>query len=656
MAPNLSKYLTKNNAYVVAAAATALWIISSRSRKQKKSSRKISKKVEEEVKYMITEKKQPTKVKAYVDKQFLKNIIKLLKIAIPGWNSSEIGYLILIAGSLVSRSLCDIYVIYQITKIESALISMDKKRFMRQLLVYLVSLPFISIVNNLLKFSTGSLRIKLRTNMTNHLYEEYLKNYTYYRMTNLDNRIVNADQLLTVDIDKFCDGVTEFYCNTTKPFLDIAIYLYKLNTNLGFGTPALMVGYLALSGVILTNLRKPTGPLTVIEQKLEGEYRHINSRIITHAEEIAFYQGNLKEKSTVMASFNKLIRHLRKSLHFHVLMGIIDNIITKYFAFFMGYIAMAMPFITGSHGLSQAGQEERQRTYYANGSMLVRLGQAIGRLILAGRALTRLAGFTVRVIELKEVLTDLNDGKYQRTMVTGSKDVKTNEGKLIFKDKIIKFDKVPIVTPNGDVLIKELSMEVKSGMNVLVCGPNGAGKSSLFRILGQLWPLLGGELTKPPRNKLFYIPQKPYMTLGSLRDQITYPQSRNEATRRGCTDSKLREYLKLVELEYLLEREGGFDAVEDWLEVLSGGEKQRIAMARLFYHAPQFAILDECTSAVSLDVEESMYGYCRRAGITLLTVSHRKSLWKHHEFVLYLDGRGSYTFEPIKEGMEQFGS
>lgn len=87
-------------------------------------------------------------------------------------------------------------------------------------------------------------------------------------------------------------------------------------------------------------------------------------------------------------------------------------------------------------------------------------------------------------------------------------------GKVVFQDNIIRFHKVPLVTPNGDVLINELTFEVKSGMNVLVCGPNGCGKSSLFRILGELWPLFGGTVTKPPRGKLFYIPQRPYMTLG----------------------------------------------------------------------------------------------------------------------------------------------
>lgn len=129
--------------------------------------------------------------------------------------------------------------------------------------------------------------------------------------------------------------------------------------------------------------------------------------------------------------------------------------------------------------------------------MLVKLAEAIGRLVLAGREMTRLAGFTARVTELMSVLKDVNEGHYQRTMVgkeNGEKQAIENgpttalipgSGRIIFQDNVICFNKVPLVTPNGDVLVKELSFEVKSGMNVLVCGPNGCGKSSLFRILGE---------------------------------------------------------------------------------------------------------------------------------------------------------------------------
>ena len=146
---------------------------------------------------------------------------------------------------------------------------------------------------------------------------------------------------------------------------------------------------------------------------------------------------------------------------------------------------------------------------------MFKLAEALGRLALAGREMTRLSGFTTRVDTLMNVLKDLQSGRYERTMVSDgamatNKLLAPGSGKLIIRDNIIKFEDVPLVTPNGDVLISTMNFEVPSGRNVLICGPNGCGKSSLFRILGELWPLFGGTLTKPAKGKLFYVPQVPF--------------------------------------------------------------------------------------------------------------------------------------------------
>lgn len=135
-------------------------------------------------------------------------------------------------------------------------------------------------------------------------------------------------------------------------------------------------------------------------------------------------------------------------------------------------------------------------------------------------------------------------------------------------------------------------------MNTIITGPNGCGKSSLFRILSNLWPLTGGTLYRPHMDKLFYVPQRPYLPPGTLRDQIIYPQSKFIMHKNKIGDADLSRLLKDVQLEYLEDREGGFDSVNDWNDILSGGEKQRIAMARLFYHKPLFAILGEILGLV----------------------------------------------------------
>lgn len=203
----------------------------------------------------------------------------------------------------------------------------------------------------------------------------------------------------------------------------------------------------------------------------------------------------------------------------------------------------------------------------------------------------------------------------------------------------------PIVSPNGDVLVKALSFTLKQGDHLLVVGPNGCGKSSLFRILGGLWPAYGGTVHKPPFSDIFYIPQRPYLSRGSLRQQIIYPDSLRAMRARGVTDAHLLDILRSLSLEHLVSLyDEGWDAEAEWRDVLSGGLQQRVAMARLFYHKPRYAILDECTSSVTLETEKAMYEGAKALDISLMTVSHRRSLWKYHGWILQFDGQGNYVF------------
>ncbi|KAH0947211.1 hypothetical protein HN011_004876 [Eciton burchellii] len=666
MAPALSKLVSDRRTLAGAVAVgTLIWILKNRGNKRTQKSGNHWP-ANNDIQYVIKEEK-PKSPKAQVNIAFFRRLCQLLKIGIPGVLTPEFGYVLMVAIALVGRTLCDLWLIRKSTLIETSIVNMDRKLFKQHLINLFAVVPLISIVNNILKYSISEMKLRLRTNITHHLLEHYFKGFTYYKMSNLDTRISNPDQLLTTDIDKFCESCTDLYSNVAKPLLDIGLYIYRLTSTIGGQAPLLILSYLVAVGIFLTNLRKPIVTLTVKEQRLEGEYRHINSRLITNSEEIAFYAGNNREKLTLLTSFHKLVTHLRKFLEFRVFVGVIDNFVAKYFATVIGFYAVSIPFFQENHPILSGTPDHRFGSYYTYGRMLVKLAEAVGRLILAGRELTRLAGFTARVTEIRKVLDDLNAGRYERVMIS---DYKENAigypggGKIIPRNNIIRFDHVPIITPNGDILIKELSFEVKSGINVLVCGPNGCGKSSMFRILGELWPIWSGTITKPPRGKLFYIPQRPYMTLGTLRDQIIYPHTKAEMKRRGNVDDEdLKKFLELVQLTHLLDRENlansegqGWDTVADWMDVLSGGEKQRIAMARLFYHKPQFAILDECTSAVSVDVEDSMYMYCRQENITLFTVSHRRSLWKHHEYYLHMDGQGGYAFKPIEQDTIEFGS
>jgi len=211
-------------------------------------------------------------------------------------------------------------------------------------------------------------------------------------------------------------------------------------------------------------------------------------------------------------------------------MGIFDGFLVKYGAVMLGYAVLGLPvFGPGSEEYIKRVEADPSRItadYIRNSSLLINLARAIGRIVTSYKELQKLAGYTSLVSQLQDVLDDLEHGSYERKMVEGEGKLppryKPGAGTIIDGADVIKFDKVPLVTPNGDLLVDGVSFEVTQTMNLMIVGPNGSGKSSLFRSLGELWPLFGGTITKPKFQDLFYISQKPYLVVGTLRDQVLF--------------------------------------------------------------------------------------------------------------------------------------
>jgi vitamin B12/bleomycin/antimicrobial peptide transport system ATP-binding/permease protein len=188
-----------------------------------------------------------------------------------------------------------------------------------------------------------------------------------------------------------------------------------------------------------------------------------------------------------------------------------------------------------------------------------------------------------------------------------------------------------LMTPDRSrTLLEGLSTAVNEGDALLVMGPSGVGKTSLMRAVAGLWDSGSGRIERPPLDQIMFLPQRPYMILGSLRDQLRYPSAED------ATEEEQLEALKEVNLVDLPARFGGLDAELHWVDVLSAGEQQRLAFARLLLNRPRYAFLDEATSALDPGNEELLYARLARMPTTVISLGHRPSLRKFHTRVLRL--------------------
>jgi putative ATP-binding cassette transporter len=202
-----------------------------------------------------------------------------------------------------------------------------------------------------------------------------------------------------------------------------------------------------------------------------------------------------------------------------------------------------------------------------------------------------------------------------------------------------------LLTPGGTrTLIRDLTLNLEHGENLVVVGQSGVGKSSLLRAIAGLWTRGEGTVKRPPLSEIFFLPQKPYMLLGSLRDQLLYPRLDREVS-----EEELRSVLRTVRLQDLPERVGGFDVELDWADVLSLGEQQRLAFARLIINRPGYAVLDEATSALDVENEANLYRTLKDLGIHYISVGHRTSILEHHNRVLELQGGDRWRLLPARE-------
>ncbi|KAG5644365.1 hypothetical protein DXG03_008662 [Asterophora parasitica] len=617
------------------------------------------------------------KAKPNIDATFLRQLRAILfRIAFPSLRTKETAIVVAHSFFLVLRTVLSVVVARLDGRLARDLVSANGKGFLRGLgLWFLLAIPS-TYTNSIIRHLQSKLSLSLRTRLTRYTHDLYLSSapeLRYYR-----SGLEGVDQYITADIEAWSDA----FGNILKPSLDLILFTSQLSRSLGVRGTILLFGNYYVTVAILRAVTPAFGRLAAVEAKLEGEYRAGMGRVGREAEEIAFYDGGHREKDILTRAYLRLIKHVNSIYKIRIAYEWTEDYVIKYLWSAAGYGLIAVPLLftrtTRSLGIQTGTPAKEDRpddaiagrteTYVSNRRLLLSLADAGGRLMYAYKDLLELAGLTTRLYTLLSTLHslpslpaheieaagDISLSNVDVVVPTYSQDTLDDESESGLSDSSHSFPP----------LVKNLSLALKDGDHLMITGSNGVGKTAVARVLAGLWAPQGleADVRRPKdgedgRKSVFVVPQRAYMVTGSLLDQIIYPHSYPEYLESGKTEKDLMEILEKVFLAYLPEREGGWTTRKEWRDVLSGGEKQRMAMARVFYHRPRYAILDECTSAVSSDVEGRMYEHAKNLGITLITISLRPSLMKYHTHLLTLSGDGSarWTLTQVGTAEERMG-
>lgn len=629
----------------------------------------------------------PKSHKPNVDKLFLKQLIAILRIVFPSLTSREVGILLLHTFFLVTRTILSVYVAHLDGRLVRDIVSADGKGFLRGLGWWFALAVPSSYTNSMLRHLQSKLSLRLRTRLTRYTHDLYLSaapDLKYYRVSG-EGGLEGMDQYITSDIAAFCESLSTLYGNVMKPSLDMLIFTTQLTRKLGaMGSVLLFLNYFTTAS-ILRAVTPAFGRLAAVEAKLEGEYRAGVGRVGREAEEIAFYGGGGREKHILWGAYLRLVKHVNSIYKIRVAYEWTEDYVIKYLWSAIGYVLISIPVWMAtkrSVGIQAPAVQsrtedvvaDRTENYISSRRLLISLADAGGRLMYAYKDILELAGLTTRIYTMLSTLHHLQplpefERHPERIELQGAvigvpkKDPRLGDTALVgnaeegfdFADSSEATD----ATASERPLVQDLNIRVERGEHLMISGPNGVGKTAIARVIAGLWKVEQGRVVRPDRgfSGVFVVPQRAYMVTGSLLDQIIYPHSYTQFKRSGKTEQDLIDILKVVHLAYLPAREGGWETVKEWKDVLSGGEKQRMGMARLFYHRPAFAVLDECTSAVSTDVEGLMYQHAKDLGITLITISHRPTLTKYHSRLLtvYGDAAGSWSLTSVGTAEERMG-
>jgi putative ATP-binding cassette transporter len=545
-------------------------------------------------------------------------------IAAPYWRHEDKwkawGLLALLVVLLFGQARFAVLFNEQTGEFTSALAARQEERFWAAIRYCLALLVVAVPIYAFFYYVRDKLGIFWRRWLTHRFLDGYFAQRHYYEL-NANPAIDNPDQRIAEDINTFTQRSLYYLLIFAGAFIQLVAFSAVL-----WSISRLLVYFLvfyAIFGTVVTLaiFGKPLIGLNFTQLKREADFRFGMVRIRENAEPIAFYRGEAQEglqaRQRFAAAFENYNRLIRQQLFLN------------FFQYAYSLLTIVLPSaIIAADVLS--GDLEVGKAVQAGGAFAAVLA-AISVIVDNFEGLSRFAAGIDRLNTFSRVLA-MPTGFHQH----GKNLIETVPGEHL------ALEHLTLLTPGGErIIVADLNLAVEPGHGLLVTGASGAGKSSLLRALAGLWYRGSGRIVAPPEHEAMFLPQQPYMLLGTLRSQLLYPNMARE-----IEDVELMRLLERVRLPDLAERFGGLDAERDWEKVLSIGEQQRLAFARALLAKPRYVLLDEATSALDPANEEHLYRELLAAGATPISVSHHAVLEKYHRLVLELTGEGAWKLRP----------
>ena len=474
------------------------------------------------------------------------------------------------------------------------------------------------------------LTISWRTWMTEQYLARWMQGQVYYRLQVLRSDTDNPDQRISEDINQFVSLTLTLVVGVLKQLTTLgafAVVLWNLSglITIPIGDAEFTVyGYMfwlsllySVLGTYFVHLvGKKLIRLNFDQQRYEADFRFSMMRVRENSESIAFYRGEMAEGVGFKERFANVIKNYwglmrrTKLLNFYVngygQLAIIFPLIMAAPRYYAGEIALGGLMQT----ISAFGRVQDALSFFVDSySSIAELAAVIQRL----------TGFTEHMEECVRVKSTIERGE-------------GTANELTLQD-------LSITLPDGLPLLTACTLALPHGSRILVTGASGAGKSTLLRALAGIWPYGSGTITLPAGAKRLFLPQRPYLVLGSLRRALSYPRT------VAASDEEIARILTCVGLDHFSAR---LDEVDDWSRILSLGEQQRLAFARILLIRPDWIFLDEATSALDEPRERALYELLHQElpSASMISIGHRSTLFALHDTELHLSDQ-TYTYQEI---------